>query len=173
MSFLGLVILAATAAPDAAFANPLAPALAGQLECTRPDAQKKTCRSLTSYRRSGAGYSNTAILLISPNGPVTIEITAPVTVKGDAVCGTMRTADIDGATIRVAGRVLDAAEAAPIRAAITGAMAPLVGKEICQTYQAAPGGGLMEKGTIDGVYEPKGDEPVAWVAPGDGYSVAP
>jgi hypothetical protein len=172
MSLLGLVILAAIAAPDAAVANPLAPALAGQLECTKPDAQKKTCRSLTSYRRNGAGYSNTAVILISPNGPVTIEITAPVTVKGDAACGTMRSADIDGATIRIGGRVLDAAEAAPIRTAIIGAMTPMIGKEICVSYQSTPAG-LIEQATIDGVREPKGDQPVKWVAPGEGYEVAP
>jgi hypothetical protein len=172
MSLLGLVILAATAAPDVAVANPLAPGLAGQLECARPDEQKKTCRSLTSYQRSGTGYSNTALILVSPDGPVTIEITAPVTVKGDAVCGVVRAADLDTAKIRRAGRLLDATDAAPLRTAMLGAMASMMGKEICETYQAMPDG-LIQRATIDGVREPKGDEPVKWVAPGDGYSVAP
>jgi hypothetical protein len=172
MSLLGLVILAATAAPDATVADPLAPGLAGQLECTQPDAQKKTCRSLTSYQRVGTGYSNSAIILISPNGPVTVEITAAVTVKGNAVCGVPRVADLDAAKIRNAGRLLDATEAAPVRAAILAGLAPVIDKEICQTYQATPAG-LVQKSAVNGVYEPRADEPVAWVAPGDGYSVAP
>ena len=172
MSLLGLVILAATTAPDTAVANPLAPALAGQLECAKPDEQKKTCRSLTSYQRTDTGYTNNALILISAKGPVTVEITAPVTVKGNAVCGIVRAADLDAARIRNAGRLLDATEAAPVHATILGGMAPVMGKEICQTYQATPGG-LVQKSSVDGVYEPRADEPVKWVAPGDGYSVAP
>jgi hypothetical protein len=172
MSLLGLVILAATAAPDAAIANPLAPGLAGQLECSKPNEQKKTCRSLASYQRVGTGYSNSAIILISPNGPVTMEITAPVTMKGNAYCGIMRAEQLNAARIRVAGQVLGEEQAAPIHAAILAAFAPMMGKEICDTHQVTPTG-LIEKATIDGVYEPKADVPIKWVAPGDGYSVAP
>jgi hypothetical protein len=73
---------------------------------------------------------------------------------------------------RVAGRVLDTTEAAQIRAAIIRAMTPMIGKEICVVYQSTPSG-LTEQATIDGVRQPQGDERVAWVAPGDGYSVAP
>src|SRR3569833_2310195 len=172
MSLIGLAILAAAAAPDVAVANPLAPALAGQLDCARPDEQKRTCRSLTSFQRSGTGYSNTALILKSPDGPVTIEITAPGTVKGDAVCGVVRAADFDTAKIRKAGRMLDVTEAAPLRTALLGAMTPMMGKEICQTYQTTPDG-LVERATIDGVPEPKGYEPIKWVAPVDVYSIAP
>lgn len=172
MSLLGLVILAATAAPDAPIANPLAPGLGGQLECSKPDEQKKTCRSLASYQRAGDGYSNTATVLISPNGPVTMEITAPVTVKGNAYCSVMRTEQISAAKFRVAGQVLGDEQAAQVRSAILTAFAPMMGKEICDTHRMTPTG-LIEKATIDGVYEPKADVAIKWVAPGDGYIVAP
>jgi hypothetical protein len=113
MSLLGLVILAATAAPDAAIANPLAPGLAGRLECSKPDEQKKTCRSIASYQRVGDGYSNSAIILISPNGPVTMEITAPVTVKGYAYCGVMRAEQRDAARISLPGTCWERSRQSP------------------------------------------------------------
>ena len=153
--------------------NPLAPAVAGQLECTRPDDQKKTCRSIASYRLvEGATYSSTAAILISPDGPVIFEATSPVRVKAGEVCGVMKPEDVTSGKLRVAGTVLDDAQAAPALARMVTALSSIMNKEICVTYQSSAGG-LVEKATIDGVYQANQDQAVEWVEPDAGYVVAP
>ena len=172
MFFTLLALTAITGGADTV-SNPLDPAIAGQLECTRPDDQKKTCRSIASYRLvEGSTYSNTATILISPDGPVTFEATSPVTVKAGAVCGVMKAEDVSSGKLRVAGTLLDDAQAAPALARMVTALSSIMNKEICVTYQSSTGG-LIEKATIDGVYQANQDQAVEWVQPDAGYVVAP
>ena len=173
MVFFALLALTAATGGADVVSNPLAPAMAGQLECTRPDDQKKTCRSIASYRLvEGSTYSNTATILISPDGPVIFEVTSPVTLKGEAVCGVMKPEDVSSGKLRVAGTLLDDAQAAPALARMVTGLSGLMNKEICVTYQASAGG-LIEKATIDGVYQVNQDQVVEWVSPDAGYVVAP
>ena len=173
MSLLALVMLAATAGPSGLVSDPLAPAIAGQLECTRTDDQKKTSRSIAAYRHvEGSTYSNTATILISPDGPVIFEVTSPVTVKGEAVCGVMKAGDVLSGKLRVAGTLLADAQAAPALARMVTGLSGIMNKEICVTYQSSAGG-LIEKATIDGVYQANQDQIVEWVSPDAGYVVAP
>jgi hypothetical protein len=51
-------------------------------------------------------------------------------------------------------------------------MSPILGKEICTRYEA-DGSGLVAKVTIAGADSPAPDQPVKWVSPKDGYTVAP
>ena len=170
--FFALLALTATTGAGAA-SDPLAPAVAGLLECTRPDDQKKTCLSLGSYRLvEGSTYSNTATILISPKGPMTFETTSPVTLKVGSVCGVLKPEDISSARIRVAGKLLDHAQAAPILANMATALSGMMNKEICVTYERSAEG-LVEKAVIDGVYQADQDQAVEWVEPDAGYVVAP
>src|SRR3569623_1214626 len=87
LSSLLLVILVASAAPAPA-ANPLEPALSGQLQCYEPDEKNKTCRALGSYKLvSDTHYINTAVFLLDGAGPVTVEITTSVDVRDGELCG--------------------------------------------------------------------------------------
>ena len=173
MVFFTLLALTAISGGADTPSNPLAPAIAGQLECTRPDDQKKTCRTISSYRLvEGATYSSTATILISPEGPVTFEATVPATVKAERVCGVMRAEDISSGKLRVAGTLLDDAQAAPLLARMVTALSSVMNKEICVTYTSTAEG-LIEKATIDGVYQADQDEAVEWVRPDAGYVVAP
>ena len=171
--FFTLLVLTAAAGAAGTADNPLAPAMAGLLECTRPDDQKKTCLSIASYRLvEGSTYSSTGALLISPNGPVIFEMTVPVELNAGSVCGVMKPADISSGGIRVAGKLLDHAQAAPILARMVTALSGLMNKEICVTYERS-GEGLVEKTVIDGLYQADHDQVVEWVEPGAGYVVAP
>ena len=153
--------------------NPLAPALAGKLECTSPDDQRKTCRSITQYTHlDGPNYSGSATILLSPQGPVVLLTKSPAVVRGNAVCGTIKRDDLTSGQLQVGDRYLRVAEAAPILERIATQLAPIIGKEICQTYESSAQG-MIEHGTIDGVSQPKGDERVKWIGPTDGYVVAP
>src|SRR4051794_13873899 len=70
----------------ASSANPVAMAEKGQLQCYRPDVQKKTCQAIASYPRTGPGaYDNKALIPVSANA--TLETHTPVVIKSGAVCG--------------------------------------------------------------------------------------
>jgi hypothetical protein len=51
-------------------------------------------------------------------------------------------------------------------------VAPLKGREICVRYEPAEDGTLMGITTIAGGRRPELDEPVLWIKPTDGYSLA-
>jgi len=171
--FFALLALTAAATGAGAASDPLAPAMAGLLECTRPDDQKKTCLSIASYRLvEGSTYSNTVAMVISPNGPMIFEATSPATLKEGSVCGVMKPEDITSGRIRVAGKLLDHAHASPILARMATALGSMMNKEICVTYERSAGG-LVEKTVIDGLYQSDKDQVVEWVQPDAGYVVAP
>lgn len=165
--------LLAAAAAQPASANPLAPALAGQLQCHYPNEQAKTCRTLVSYKSLGGDrYSSTDTILLSPQGPVTLDVTSELAVKDGAACGQIRREDLETGQVKVADRVLTPAEAQPIKDQIAQAMASFFDKQGCATYVASDKG-LIEKVSLAGTPRPDLDQPVKWVAPGDGYKVAP
>jgi hypothetical protein len=171
--FFTLLVLTAAAGAAGTADNPLAPAMAGLLECTRPDDQKKTCLSIASYRLvEGSTYSSTGALLISPNGPVIFEMTSPVTLNAGSVCAVMKPEDISSARIRVAGKLLTHAQAAPILARTATRLSGMMNKEICTTYERS-GEDLVEKIVIDGLYQADQDQVVEWVEPDADYVVAP
>ena len=151
----------------------LAPALAGLLECTRPDDQKKTCLSIASYRLvEGSTYSSTGALLISPNGPMIFETTSSATLNAGSICGVMTPEEISSGRIRVVGKLLDHAHAAPILARMVTALSGMMNKEICVTYERSAEG-LVENTVVDGQYLADQDQVVEWVHSDAGYVVVP
>lgn len=172
MLILVVLAMAASEASPVAPMDPLA-AADGKVECYQPDDEKRTCRSIASYQRTNdQTYANTAIVLVSSAGPVTLETVTPVAVKAGAVCGSIRADDIGAGKLRVAGRLLPEAEAAPVLSQIAESMAPLIDREICTSYEPSEAG-LTAKATIAGVYQADADQRVKWVAPDEGYVVAP
>lgn len=171
--FFALLALSAATGGAGAADDPLAPAMAGMLECSRPDDQKKTCLAIASYRLvEGSTYSNTATILISPKGPVIFEGTSPATLDAGSVCGVMKPDDISSGKIWVAGKLLDHAHAAPILARMATTLSGMMNKEICVTYERSDDG-LVEKTVIDGLYQADQDQVIEWVPPDAGYVVAP
>ena len=169
---LGVFVAAALGPSSAASPpNPLAMAEQGQLQCYRPDVQKKTCQSIASYQRTGPGaYDNKALIPVTANA--TLETHTPVLIKGDAVCGFVRGQDVIAGTLRVDGEVLDAEKAKPTLERIVQAMMPMADKEICTRYEPS-GADFTAKISIGGTYRPDQDEAVKWISPAKGYAVTP
>ncbi|QNQ09094.1 hypothetical protein [Sphingomonas alpina] len=168
--FLAAALLSGQPAPNS---NPLEPAASGMLQCHQPDTVRRTCRSLAAYRkRADESFDNTAIVMLSPSPLLVMETVTPVRVVSGAVCGTIRKQDIDVAVISVGGNRLGEDQVAPIRAKIAIAMSGLIDHPICTTY-VTDGAMLTAKVTIDGVASPAMDQKLIWVAPTDGYKVAP
>jgi hypothetical protein len=164
---------AAILAFSAASADPLAEGFAGKQQCYRPNVEKKTCAALSGYslRHDGA-IVNTADVLLSPNPQVVMRTISTVQFKDEAVCGPMRKEDIQVATILVNGAPLPEDKAVSARAQIIGAMKSMLGREVCTTY-VPDGDKLSAKVTVDGAAKPEYTQTVIWVAPEDGYRVAP
>lgn len=170
--FLGVFVAAVLGAPAAATsANPLAMAEMGQLQCYRPDVQKKTCQSMASYRRTGpSSYDNKAVIPLGTNA--TLETHTPVVIKGGAVCGYIRGQDQIAGTLRVDGAIVEPQKAKPILERVAQAMAPMADKEICTTYEPS-GDSLTAKVSIGGIYSRDQDETVKWIGATEGYTVTP
>lgn len=163
----------ATADSEINARNPIAPALAGKLECSFPNAASRTCKALASYSGSAQfGYGSEGIMYLGPTpaGPATMRISASAHIKGDTICSFLDKKDLMQAKISVGGDTVAMDEAAFNQ--IAQAMEPMLGKEICQRYVAA-GSGIVGKFTVNGRYDPALDTPIAWVAPTDGYHVGP
>jgi hypothetical protein len=165
MLLIGVLMAASLSAPD-----PIARANGGELQCYRPNVEKKTCQSIASYKQTGPGnYINTALLPLG-NG-VTLETRSPVLIKGDAVCGSITRQEILAGTLRADNRAIAPERAKPLLERVAEAISPILSKEICTRYEPA-GGDFTAKASIDGVYEPDKDSIVKWIAPTDGYMVA-
>lgn len=166
-------MIAALVAATASVADPLAPAQSGQLECYFPDLAAKTCQGIATYRQTGpATYSSRSVVLIDAAGPATVEMGTTVRVRANAECSIVRGSEALAGKVMVDGRQLPAGEAKPILARIATNVASLNGREFCVRYEPAEDGTLMGQVTIGGGRRPDLDQPILWVNPNDGYSIA-
>ncbi len=173
MTLFALLAIAASTSIADLPSNPLTKAKDGSVQCYEPDDQRRTCRSIASYVATGeTTYNNKAVVLISNNGPVTLETITPVIIKVGAVCGFIRAEDISAGKLRVSGKLLSDTEAAPLLVKVAQLMSGMIGKEICTSY-VQTANGLTAKATINGVYEANADQRMKWIQPSAGYSVAP
>ena len=168
------MILLALAAASAAYASPLTPAASGQIQCYAPDTARKVCASVAYYvARDDGGFDNKAVVLINKAPAVTLETTTRVTIKDNAVCGAIRAEDIAAGKVTVGDHVMTPDEAGPVLNSITQALTPVIGHEICTVYTPDASGKLTAQASMDGKRQPEQDQPVIWVSPSDGYTVAP
>lgn len=173
MPAMFLVLIALAAGQPPVKDDPRKSIEAGMLQCHHPDTTKKTCRSIATYTERPDGmFNNTAIVLLASQPLVVMKSVAPVSIESGAICGAVRRQDIDVAAISVEGVDLSNDKAAPIRAKIADSWAPIIDHRICTTYVVS-GDSIVAKASIDGVAHPAMDQEVIWVAPTDGYRVAP
>ncbi len=111
-------------------------------------------------------------MLISPNGSVVLETTAPIEVKNGAVCGFTRAKDVTEGRLRVGGSPVPRDKAAPALAQLATALSVIIDKEICTSYTPKDGA-LIARASIDGVDHPELTQRVKWVKPSEGYRVSP
>lgn len=170
---MGLETILAAAALAAAAPDPLAPSQEGLVECSDPDDVKKTCQVLSFYRSLGDGaYSSTDVGMLPIPGAVTLEFTSRVTVRDGKACGVLRAEDLAQIRLFKGERPMSKDEAAPIMALVNQVLAPITGRTICGTYEAAPNG-FKTTTTVDGVRRPEMDTVGRWIKLSDGYVLTP
>jgi hypothetical protein len=96
-----------------------------------------------------------------------------VIVRGSEICETMTGEEPTSATFALDGRPLSAGDSAGHRAKLQSSFAVFAGHTICTQNIPGDGGTETVVGTLDGKRVPAGDYPMKWVAPNDGWRVAP
>lgn len=168
-----MILFALWFAASAAAVDPIAPALAGKVQCYQPDAARKTCNSMGAYRKDPTGtIQNTATILLRPEPLIVMRTTAPVVVKANAICGTITEGDLAAADFTIDGQPADAANAEALRNAIRPGYAAVLNREICTAYVPS-GDEMAARISIGGKRMPALDQRVRWISPSEGYSVAP
>ncbi len=154
--------------------DPLAPALAGQVQCFDPDPASHTCRSMASLHRNPDGTWATAVTTMpDPAQPLTLEIASTVAVRNGAVCGTVQRDQVMAGHLHYFGKPVPADHALPVLAQIADALGGAIGREHCTVYVAAPGG-LIARPAIGGAPVANAPEQrLIWVRSDSGYHVAP
>jgi hypothetical protein len=154
-------------------AEPMDSLKSGKLECSKPDAQKHTCQTLTRYEIDGSKAVLTTDGLIAPSPLITMRMTGHVTFKGSMICGFVSKEDVDAGVISVNGQRLTGATEAKIKDQMwTAAYAPRAGKEICSSYKPN-GKDFTETFLLDGKPDTLPDSIIRFVDPADGYMVGP
>lgn len=165
-----VMILVAAAA--AATANPIAPGLAGKLRCQGPNEAAKTCQSIVSYKDAGGGnYLAHSSVMLRPEPLVVADSDTQALVRDGNVCATIRSSDIDAATISVGGAPLDDAMAAMVKGKIKEKL-PSLDKEVCAVF-SQQGADWVSIPIIDGKPDTTKMQKFIWVAAADGYKVGP
>lgn len=164
------LLLLLLALPVNSIDDPLAPARQGQLQCHSPDVARKTCAALAGYTfEADGGILNQAEVLLNPSPAIVMHNEMRVFIREGAVCGDM--SDLAKARFTIGGQVADENVTSLLRAQVTAAFSQL-GGEGCTRY-APNGEGILAKVMIDGEERPDLNQPVMWVSPDAGWSVAP
>jgi hypothetical protein len=150
--------------------NPLEPALAGQQLCTSPDEAQKKCLAIETIRPlAGGGYSDSSVARIAlDDRSITVATTITLFIKNGAVCAIPRPEQLRGRQIKVTGKPLTAAQMAGLRKTLAEDGASYLHKEMCMVLEETEEG-LVQKTSINGVYDSGLDIFVKWVSPADGY----
>lgn len=170
--FLALLALAAATNGPSATDIPTQMRL-GKVLCANPDLATKTCSSIISYTPGKNGdIVETGEVLISPNQPVTLEMSSIVRIEGSTVCGTVEFADMQKGRLRMNGTLLpqDRNEAALSK--LLEKLKPMAGRKACEALRVEDGQ-LKKYGQVERIDLDLPGKPVSWIGPADGYKVAP
>jgi len=167
MSTIALLSLMLASSPTE---NPLEPALAGQKLCTSPDDFQKKCLAIETIRPlAGGGYSDSSVTPISlDDRSITFTSTTSLFLKNGTVCSVPPPQQLRGGQIKVTGKPLTAVQMASLRKTLAENGASYLHKQLCMVLEETDEG-LVQKTSVNGVYDSGLDIFVKWVSPTDGY----
>lgn len=166
-----LAALAADAAPT--MPDPIAPAATGKAQCYSPDLTRKVCRSLSAYApRPDGQIANTTTVVLENSPAVVITTVSTATVAKGRVCTVMKKDDLLAATFTINGDVPSDDQIAQLRGAILNSWAAIVDHAVCVSF-IPDGSQFIAHTALDGLPRPNLDQRMIWVAPKDGWKVAP
>jgi hypothetical protein len=155
------------------FAEPIARAARGQVQCYAPDPAAKTCSAMATFKPDGNGkVIANAVIMISPTPLIIMTGSATAQTKGGRLCGVLTEKNIEDATFSNADGPLQPSETSLLRKVIEGALQNVFGHELCGAYRPE---GAMLKATplLDGAPLSTPGLRMTWVNPASGYKTAP
>lgn len=152
--------------------DPVGPARSGAMQCYTPNAATHTCSALAEYRFEQNGeITNPAAVMVQSNPLIVMHSTTRVVIRDHKICGRVLAGDADAATFEVNGAPASEDATVRLRQAIRQSLAEL--GEVCSLYTSDGAGGFTVSVDVDSVAHPEMAEHIIWVAPADGYRVAP
>ena len=146
---------------------------AGKLLCSNPDLSTKTCSAITIFSLGQDGNINeTTEILITPNPPVTVEMSAPSQIQGSVNCTMLTLRQMQDGKVRVNGAPLPSDQNEKVLSKIMEVMGPMADKRACDELRIEAGQ-LVKFGQVDGVEVKLPGKPVKWINTDDGFKVAP
>ena len=146
---------------------------AGKLLCSNPDLSTKTCSAITTFIFDANGNATeTAELLISPNPPITLEMSSTVEIRGSVNCGKLTLAQMQKGRLRINGTLLPPDQNEAALSKIIEMMASMADKRACDELRIEAGQ-LVKIGQVDEVEIKLPGKPVKWISVDDGFRVAP
>ncbi|KQN04482.1 hypothetical protein ASE85_05455 [Sphingobium sp. Leaf26] len=151
----------------------LAQLQAGKVLCSNPDAGTKTCSTIDTFSKSADGtIIDVGEILISPDQPVTLEVSTTVQIESGTICGMMALGDLEKGQVRVNGTLLPPERNAAVMNKLVEKLKPLAGRKVCEALRLQDGQ-LMKYGQVERIDINLPGKPVRWVIKDDGYKVAP
>jgi hypothetical protein len=146
---------------------------ADRVLCSNADETTKTCSTIASYTLAENGaLTETAELLMSPNQPITLEMSTTVKVDGAVICGAPTLPEMQKARLRLSGTLLPADRNEAALRGILEKLAPMAGRKTCDELRSESGQ-LFKYGQVERIDIKLPGKPVKWVALDEGYRVAP
>ena len=170
--FLAILLLAAASSGPSG-TDVLAQVQLGKMLCANPDPATRTCSSIVSYTPGKNGtFVETGEVLISPNQPITLEMSSVVQVEGGAFCGTVEFADMQKGKLRMNGTLLPSDRNEAALSKLLEKLKPMAGRKACEALRIEEGQ-LKKYGQVERIDLNLPGKPVSWISPADGYKVAP
>ena len=169
---IAIFLLTASSVP-ASEADVLAQLRSGKMLCSNPDSTTKTCSTIDTFTSVADGaFVDTGELLLSPDKPVTLEVSSIVRIENGAICGSMELPDLQRGRVRFNGSLVPPDRNALLLDRIVEALKPLAGRKVCEALRTEAGQ-LVKYGQVERVDLNLTGKPVKWITSDEGYKVAP
>ena len=173
MAILALLAAAAAASAAPSFPDPLGPAAVGKVQCFSPDLARKVCAAINAYSiRADGQIADSATVIVEKTPLVEVTTVTTAIVANGRVCSVMKKDDLLTTAFTVNGVAPSDTELAQLRGAIANGWAALVDHSVCVSF-VPDGSQFVAHTAFDGLPRPSLDQRVMWVAPQDGWKVAP
>lgn len=165
-----LILVSGSAVPGT---DIMAQVRANRVLCSNPDGATKTCSTIASYTLAPNGVvTETAELLISPNQPITLEMSTTVKIDGAVNCGALTLPEMQKGRLRLSGTLLPTDRNEAALRGILEKLAPMAGRETCEVLRFEAGQ-LFKYGQVERIDIKLPGKAVKWVARDEGFRVAP
>ena len=145
----------------------------GKMLCSNPDLGKKTCSAITIFSVGQDGsVKETTEMLIAPNPPITVEMSAPSQIQGPVNCTVLTIPQMQKGKVRINGAPLPSDQNLAVLSKIMEVMGPMADKRACDEIRIEAGQ-LVKFGQVEGVEVKLPGKPVRWISMDEGFKVAP